>query len=109
MASRLDSLTKLAFCDELVKISRSAEQEANRQKAKKFVKNTLLISSGMAAGTGLAMIAEDVAKRWAGPAWDRMPVQKRISILGPIVSAGSIAAPLLIKKLMEEKARREKA
>ena len=108
MATRpgLDEITKLAFADELVKISRTAEQTANRQQASRWIKNTLLISGGAAAGIGLGMIAERLGPKLAGSAWRNMSPERKVSIIGPVIGISSAAMPFIVKALVAERDRR---
>lgn len=101
-----DSLTKLAFYDELVKISVSAEGQRARHQAKKWMKNTALIGAGAAGGTGLAMLTDCYAPKVFGESWNQLSRAKKIAILSPLVAAGGVAMPIIAKKLQEEKMRR---
>jgi hypothetical protein len=102
-SSLRDSVTRLALYDELEKIALASERGS---KVKKFIGNTALVASGAAAGTGLYMLAERYGPKLLGPQWRSLTKQQKVAVLGPILTAGSIGVPILLKNMLKEKVRR---
>ena len=103
----LHPLTKLAFYDELEKISREVRPDAQveRAKLKRFVKGTLAVSAGTAAGTGAFMLTDRAWKALAPKSFSKLSPQARYSILAPVAALAGGGAALLAKKTMEDKHR----
>jgi hypothetical protein len=107
VSAPLDSLVKLAFYDELEKISaRTAEQQRNRDQVKKWFKNSAIIAGGSAAATGLSMLAARYAPKIVGKEWGKLTPKQQVQVLGPVMTAGNILNQILLQKMLKEKVRR---
>jgi hypothetical protein len=99
-------IVKLAFQDELVKIA-EAVQGARKKAIAKWVKTTLAISAGTAAGTGALMLGERAASSLLKKSWNKLSPQSRMLILGAGASAAALGANHLAKKMLDRKRREE--
>jgi hypothetical protein len=87
--------------DELEKIS---ADNGRKEKVKRWLKDTALITGAAGVGAGVSMLAEEAAKKAFGPDWaNRIPVSRR----GMVIGAGSFASGLAAKKFLEERRRRQ--
>jgi hypothetical protein len=111
LSGSLHPITKLAFIDELEKISRevSPQGQANRDKAKKFLKSTAIITAGSAAGVGTFMVGDMLAKKLFGAGWNSMPKDVRHMILTAAGGAAAVGSAHYVKRLAEEREKYMKA
>ena len=98
-------ITKLAFLDELEKISRevSAKGREHREKTKKFLKGSLALAAGSAAGVGTYMVGDRFAKKVLGSWWSRQPSSTKEIILATAGTGATLGTAHFAKKLLEEK------
>ncbi len=99
--SKPSSVIQLAFTDELEKI---AEEEVNnKQRFKKWLKNTALIAAGTGLGTGIAMVGDKGLRAGLGPTWKTLDPRTRLAILSAGAALTSSGAAALHKKMEKEK------
>jgi hypothetical protein len=94
---------RLAFNDELVKIASDSRKKA----IQKWVKTSLAISAGTAAGTGALMIGERATSALLKRGWSKLSPQSRMLILGAGASAAALGANHLAKKMLDQKRKEE--
>jgi hypothetical protein len=99
-----EAAVKLAFLDELEKIGTATKQNGA---LKKWVKTTLAISAGTAAGTGTLMVGERVLGKYLKKHWNKLSPQSRLMLLGAGSSAAALGAGVLAKKMLDRKRREE--
>lgn len=92
----LSSVTLEALSDELMKIAAAQEaketQQSRRDRLKKYLKSTALISAGAGVGYGAGMIAEKAFEKLFGPKWNSLPLSSKLRILGAAAGAASVGA-----------------
>jgi hypothetical protein len=105
LSGNLHPITKLAFIDELEKISRevSPRAQANRDQAKKFLKSTAIMMAGSAAGVGTFMVGDLLAGKLFGAGWNSLPKEARHMILTAAGGAAAVGSAHYVKRLAEER------
>lgn len=99
-----EDAVQLAFLDELEKIGTAVKKNGA---LKKWVKTTLAISAGTAAGTGTLMIGERVLGKYLKKHWNKLSPQSRLALLGAGSSAAALGAGVLAKRMLDRKRREE--
>lgn len=96
--------TRIAFYDEMEKIAevRPAARQ-NRDNLKRWVKGTLAVAAGTAAGTGAYMLTERAASKLLTKRWAKMKPSTKAAILGPAFAATTLGGTYLMKRLLEER------
>lgn len=95
----LPSATLEALSDELQKI---AADEGRKEKVKKWLKNTALISAGVGAGTAATMGIDKLVGSKLGPTWQSISPNTKKLVLGPLLGLSALGSRLVAKKLHEE-------
>lgn len=106
--SSLSTTTLAALRDELIKIGAAKAEREKKLRLKKWLKNTLLIAGGSAAGTGISMAGDRILKKALGKAWARTHPKTRLAIAIPLASAAGAASMAAGKKMMTERRRRDR-
>lgn len=98
-------ITKLAFLDELEKISKEVtpQQQESREKAKRFIKGSLAFTAGSAAGVGAFMVGDVVARKVLGTWWTKQPRSVKEFLLSAAGAGATIGTAYFTKRLLEEK------
>jgi hypothetical protein len=102
-----EQVIKLAFRDELEKISAAKQPSAKNAALRKWVNTTLAIAAGTAAGTGALMLGERAASSLLTKSWNKLSPQTRLIILGAGSSAAALGATHLAKKMLDRKRKEE--
>jgi hypothetical protein len=93
----------VGFLDEISKIAEAQRQPTNKERLKKFVKNTLLIAAGTGVGTGLGTIADELGRRYFGQKYKALSPKTQSIIVGAITAASALAT----NNFMSERMRAE--
>jgi len=101
-SGNLHPITKLAFIDELEKISQEVKPQG-QGKIKKFVKSTLAITAGSTAAVGAFMVGDMLAKKLFGASWNSLPKDARHMILTAAAGAAAVGSAHYVKRLAEER------
>lgn len=96
----LHPLSRLAFYDELEKISAA---KAGEGKVGKWLKNTAIVSAGAGLGTAAYSAGHRALKKHGGPGWNRLSNARKAAILGPAAVAAGLTSAHLARKLLKKK------
>lgn len=98
-------VTHAALFDELGKI---AEVHDNREKLKKWLKNSALVAAGAGAGTAATMVVDKLMGDKLGKIWQGMDPKTKMFIVGPLVGLSTLAAVAAGRKQMKALQKAEK-
>ena len=97
-------ITKLAFINEIEKISAvTPQQQENRERAKRFLKSTAQVAAGSATAVGTFMVGDLVAGKLFGPWWSKQSPHIRHAIHPAAGGAAGVASAPYVKRLAEER------
>lgn len=104
----LPAFTKLAFYDELLKIS-AAESAGKRRRKQlgRWLKGTAAVAAGTGVGTGVGMLLQEGARRVAPKTWAKLSPRAQLAVIGPASAAATLGAAALAHHLMKEKRKYE--
>lgn len=93
-------VTRAALFDELGKIA-EVQQPGNRERTKRWLKNTALVTAGAGAGTAVTMVADRLIGSKLGPSWQSLDPKVKMLVIGPLVGLSTLGGVVAAKKRME--------
>lgn len=102
-ACSTSSVSLVAVLDELEKIS---EDLPTKERVKRWLKNTAIITAASGVGAAAMTLGEDVLKRKLGPTWATLSPSTKRYIIGPALGVSSLGAGIMAKKMYDEQKRR---
>jgi hypothetical protein len=99
---------RAALFDELEKIAEaSPDAAANRDKFKKWLKNSAIVAAGAGAGTAATMVVDKLLGDKLGKAWQGISPATKMLIIGPLVGLSVMGASYGGHKVLTERKKTE--